>query len=112
MDAYVLAGEVLDPGAAGVQEAADALPHTVQRGDPVRHDRYGLHEREPVRARRPGVRPYREPHGHRAQDRGRTLAESGRSQKDRAVDGDCGWADGVLTHQGMSMQSLPQISEI
>ena len=67
MDAYIFPGKIMDSRPAGVQEAIAPLPHAVQPRNPIRHHRHGFHEREPVRPRRQGVRPYRHPHGNRAQ---------------------------------------------
>ena len=56
LDAHVLAREDVDRRPGGAAEAAAPPAHAVQPRAAVGRDRHGLHEPEPVGARRPGVR--------------------------------------------------------
>ena len=60
VDAHVLAREDVDRRPRRAGEAAPPPAHAVQPRSPVGGDRHGLHEPEPVRARRPGVRVHRD----------------------------------------------------
>ena len=57
-----------------LQKPFAAPAHPVQPRHPVGRHRHGLHEPEPVRARRPRVRVHRRPHAAGAQGRRRPLA--------------------------------------
>ena len=74
---------------AGLGRAAEAAAppaHAVQPRPAVGRDRHGLHEPEPVGARRPGVRLRRDADAARAEDGRRPLARPGRRRADRHLD--------------------------
>ena len=74
-------------GLARPAEAAPAPAHAVQPRPPVGRDRHGLHEPEPVGARRPGVRLHRDADAAAAQDRRRPLDGEPQVQRaDRRLD--------------------------
>ena len=101
LDAHVLAGEDVDLGARCPPAAVPAPPHAVQPRSSLGRDRHGLHEPEPVRARRPGVRLHGDPNGPRAEDRRRSLDRAGRARADRRLDeGRRRLAGGTQPHRG------------
>ena len=101
VDAHVLAGEDVDLGARRPPAALPAPAHAVQPRSPLGGDRHGLHEPEPVRARRPGVRVHGDPDGPRAEDRRRPLERAGRARADRRLDeGRRRLARGAQPHRG------------
>ena len=63
VDAHVLAGQDVDRWPRRPGQAAAAPAHPGQRVPAVEHDRHGLHEPEPGRARRPRVRLHPDPPG-------------------------------------------------
>ena len=74
VDAHVLAGEDVDRRADRAAEAAAASAHAVQPRAAVGGDRHGLHEPEPVGARRPRVRVHRDADAPAPEDGRRPLA--------------------------------------
>ena len=86
LDAHVLAGQDVDRGPRGAAEAAPPPAHAVQPRPPVGGDRHGLHEPEPVGARRPRVRrSSRRRLRLSREDRRRPLAGSRRRRPDRRL---------------------------
>ena len=77
LDAHVLAGEDVDRRPRRAAQAAAAPAHAGQRGAAVVDDRHGLHEPQPGRARRPGVRLHPDPARRRPQDRRRPRQRPG-----------------------------------
>ncbi len=77
LDAHVLAGQDVDRRADRPAQAARPSPHPVQPRPAVVGDRHGLHEPEPVRARRPRVRVHPDPPAPRPQDGRRPLGGPG-----------------------------------
>ena len=75
VDAHVLAREDVDRRARGAAEAAAAPAHAVQPRSAVGGDRHGLHEPEPVGARRPRVRVHRDAAAAAPEDGRRALAD-------------------------------------
>ena len=75
LDAHVLPGEDVDRRSCRAAEAAPPPPHPVQPRASLGRDRHGLHEPEPVGARRPRVRVHRDPDAAEAQDSRRALAD-------------------------------------
>ena len=71
LDAHVLPGQDVDRRPGRAAQAAAAPAHPGQRRAAVGRDRHGLHEPQPGRARRPGVRLHPDPAGRRPQDRRR-----------------------------------------
>ena len=61
LDAHLLSGEDVDRRSRRAAEAAAPPAHPVQPGSSLVRDRHGLHEPEPVGARRPRVRVHRRP---------------------------------------------------
>ena len=61
LDAHVLAGQDVDRRAHGPAAAAPPPAHPAPRRDPVGRHRHGLHEPQPGRPRRPGVRVHGRP---------------------------------------------------
>ena len=86
VDAHVLAGQDVDRRARRPAEAAAAPAHAVQPRPAVGRDRHGLHEPEPVGARRPGVRVHRDADAPAPQDRGRPLRRAAGAGADRHLD--------------------------
>ena len=84
LDAHVLAGEDVDRRAGRAAEAAAASAHPAQSRAAVVVHRHGLHEPQPGRARRPGVRLHPDPARRRTQDgRGPRLGSRGRAPRRR-----------------------------
>ena len=71
LDAHLLAGQDVDRRAGRAAQAAAAPAHPGQRGAAVGVHRHGLHEPQPGRARRPGVRLHPDPARRGPQDRRR-----------------------------------------
>ena len=59
LDAHLLAGQDVDRRPAGAAEAVPAPAHAVRSRPALRRHRHGLHEPQPVGARRPRVRLHR-----------------------------------------------------
>ena len=76
VDAHVLARQDVDRRAQRAPHAARPPPHAVQPRPAVVVDRHGLHEPEPVGARRPRVRVHPDAPAPQPQDGGRALAGS------------------------------------
>ena len=74
LDAHVLAGQDVDRRAHRPAQAARPPPHAVQPRPAVVGDRHGLHEPEPVGARRPRVRVHPDAAAPQPQDGRRPLA--------------------------------------
>ncbi len=72
-------------GLARAAEAAAASPHAVQPRAAVGGDRHGLHEPEPVGARRPRVRVHGDADGAAPEDGRRALERPGRRRARRRV---------------------------
>ena len=85
LDAHVLAGQDVDRRPDRPAQAARPPPHAVQPRSPVGRDRHGLHEPQPGRPRRPGVRVHPDPAPARPQDGRRALAGPGRSRRGSAA---------------------------
>ena len=79
VDAHVLAREDVDRRLDGAAQAAPASAHAVQPRAAVVGDRHGLHEPEPVGARRPRVRVHRDAAAAAPEDGRRALAATRRS---------------------------------
>ena len=88
----------LHPWPAGPPQAAVPVRDAVQRGDPVRHHRHGLHEREPGRPRRARARAHLRPHALGPQGRLRVLEGPGRPHRARPVADHRGRPAGVAQH--------------
>ena len=73
-------------GLEALRQALPAPPHAVQPRDPLGRHRHGLHEPEPGRPRRPGVRVHRRPPAPRAQGGRRPLGRRGGPGGDRRLD--------------------------
>ena len=82
LDAHVFAVENVDARAERAAKAVRASPHPVQSRSAVGHDRHGLHEPEPVGARRP--RGGLHPHAH-APSRARSWSATGPIRKFRTA---------------------------
>ena len=91
LDAHVLPGEDVDRRPRRAAQAAAAPAHAGQHGAAVVDDRHGLHEPQPGRPRRPGVRLHPDPPRRRPQDR-RRPRQSTRSSAARIGD----WARAAL----------------
>ena len=87
LDAHLLAGQDVDHRAGRAAQAAAAPAHPGQRGAAVGDDRHGLHEPQPGRARRPGVRLHPDPARRR-----RARRSPGTSPTRRVVRADRAWA--------------------
>jgi L-arabinose isomerase len=74
MDAHVFSGAHVDCRFTVSGKTVAAFAHAVQSGTALVHDRYGLHEPEPIGAWRPGVRIHRSPDASEAQNRRWLLA--------------------------------------
>ncbi len=85
LDAHLLAGEDVDRGARRAAEAAPPSPHAVRSRPAVGGDRHGLHEPEPVGARRPRVRVPRDADGPAPKDGRRPLARPASRGADRRL---------------------------
>ncbi len=89
VDAHVQPRQDVDRGARRPAEAAAAPAHAGQRRAAVGRHRLRLHEPQPGRARRPGVRLHPDPARHRAQDRRRPRVEPRRRAAGRGLAARC-----------------------
>jgi hypothetical protein len=91
---HVLAGEDVGRRPVGAAEAAAAPPHAVQPRVAVGGDRHGVHEPEPVGARRPRARVHADAHAYSPEDgspaTGATPRSRGAWARGRAA---CGWRE-------------------
>ncbi len=77
LDAHVLAGQDVDPRSGRPADPVAPPAHAGERRAPLGVDRHGLHEPQPGRPRRPGVRLHPDPARGGPQDRGGARVRSG-----------------------------------
>ena len=104
LDAHLLARQDVDRRPPGARPAALAPAHAVPPRPALGHDRHGLHERPPVGARRPGVRPYLRPAGRAAEGGGGPLDGAGGPPRDGGVDAGGGRMAGNAEPQGRPLR--------
>jgi len=88
---YFLAFQDVDQWSGAFAETLLPFRHPVQRRNPQRRDRHGLHESQPVRARRPGTRLHRRAAAYSAQDPGRLLGGRAGARGAGRLDALGGW---------------------
>ena len=74
MDAHLFPRPHVDRRPSITQPASASSAHAIQSGIALVHHRYGLHESEPIRSWRSGVRLHRGPHAFETENRCRLLA--------------------------------------
>ena len=85
VDAHLLPGEDVDRGAGRAAQAAAAPAHPGRPRPALVDHRHGLHEPQPGRPRRPGVRVHPDPDAAAAAHRGRSRVRPGRPPAGRRV---------------------------
>ena len=102
MVSYILTGKIMDPRIKGTEKTITSPSHTVQPWNPIRHHRYGLHERKSVCSRRQRIWSYRKPYGNWKKSYRWTLERQKSSGKNCFLDAYSSWYHGEQPYPRMS----------